>query len=175
MFHVASENLIPLLVGLLVGFIIGLWIWKFARNRDESAPILSEDDPLRRPYVAAREPDPPLTFPTDDVDGGLLSEPIVSGPAAGEAMAGMEAGPDGGDDDDFQAMKGVGPKLAAMLRAEGLARYSDIAALTSGDLERLDARLGAFKGRLGRDRVVEQARLLASGEREAYEREFGRL
>jgi predicted flap endonuclease-1-like 5' DNA nuclease len=39
----------------------------------------------------------------------------------------------------------------------------------------IDARMGAFKGRIARDRWVEQARLLASGDTEAFEAEFGKL
>lgn len=77
--------------------------------------------------------------------------------------------------DDLQTMKGVGPKLASLLHGEGITRFEQIAALTPDDLARLDAHLGAFKGRLLRDRIVEQAAFLAAGDRAGYEREFGRL
>lgn len=77
--------------------------------------------------------------------------------------------------DDLQIMKGVGPKLASLLRAEGITRFDQIAALGPEDLARLDAHLGAFKGRLVRDRIVEQAAYLSTGDHVGYERAFGRL
>jgi len=39
----------------------------------------------------------------------------------------------------------------------------------------LDDRLGPFKGRLERDRVVEQASYLARGDRDGFEARFGKL
>ena len=35
--------------------------------------------------------------------------------------------------------------------------------------------MGAFKGRIARDRWVAQAKLLAEGERDRFEAEFGKL
>jgi hypothetical protein len=35
--------------------------------------------------------------------------------------------------------------------------------------------MGAFRGRIERDRVVEQARYLARGDRDGYEATFGKL
>jgi predicted flap endonuclease-1-like 5' DNA nuclease len=72
-------------------------------------------------------------------------------------------------------MKGVGPKLASLLRSKGLTRYEQIAALTPAQVAALDADLGAFKGRLTRDRVIEQADYLARGDQAGYEAAFGKL
>jgi len=77
--------------------------------------------------------------------------------------------------DELTRLKGVGPKLATLLNEEGITRYEQLASLDGGELAALEERLGAFKGRLTRDRVVEQARLLASGDTEAYEATFGKL
>ena len=61
MLYVAGENLLPILVALLIGFITGFLIWRFARRRTESAErVLTEDDPMRRPYVENR---PSAAFP----------------------------------------------------------------------------------------------------------------
>lgn len=197
MSFVASENLVPILIALLIGFITGLWIWRLGRRSGERVrPVLSEDEPMRRPYVDNRPAtvDDPLVNPRPEPevmarrgdDAG--DNGIASGAAAGVAdvageVLGVDAqgelqggAPDGGEPgDDLQAMKGVGPKLASLLRAQGLARYDHIAALGPDDLARLDAHLGAFRGRLARDRIVEQAALLARGDREGYSREFGNL
>lgn len=77
--------------------------------------------------------------------------------------------------DELERLKGVGPKLASMLKAHGLTRYEQIAKLTDSELERLDADLGAFRGRLQRDRVVEQANYLARGDVDGFEQHFGKL
>jgi predicted flap endonuclease-1-like 5' DNA nuclease len=42
-------------------------------------------------------------------------------------------------------------------------------------VERIDAELGAFRGRLVRDRIVEQAAFLARGDQAGYEASFGKL
>ena len=77
--------------------------------------------------------------------------------------------------DDLERLKGVGPKLAAMLAAHGLTQFDQIAKLTASEIERLDADLGAFRGRLQRDRVVEQASYLARGDIDGFEQRFGKL
>jgi predicted flap endonuclease-1-like 5' DNA nuclease len=83
--------------------------------------------------------------------------------------------PPSGKVDDLERLKGVGPKLAAMLEAHGLTRFEQIAKLTDSEVERLDVDLGAFRGRLQRDRIVEQAVYLARGDIEGFEQRFGKL
>lgn len=92
------------------------------------------------------------------------ASPIVERPAAAVA---------GGD--DLTRMKGVGPKLAVRLGELGYTRFDQIAALTPAEAETLDAQLGSFRGRLTRDRWIEQARYLASDDRAGFEAAFGRL
>ena len=82
---------------------------------------------------------------------------------------------DAGPADDFLLLKGVGPKLADALHGMGFVRFEQIAHLTPTELERIDAQLGAFSGRLTRDRVVEQADYLARGDIDGYEQRFGKL
>jgi predicted flap endonuclease-1-like 5' DNA nuclease len=77
--------------------------------------------------------------------------------------------------DDLGRLKGVGPKFADALRGLGFARYEQIAALTPTEVERLDPQLGAFRGRLTRDRIVEQAAYLARGDSDGFEQTFGKL
>ena len=72
-------------------------------------------------------------------------------------------------------MKGVGPKVASMLSAMGITRYDQIAAWSDDDVARIDAQLGTFKGRITRDQWIEQARLLAAGDRAGFEAKFGKL
>ena len=77
--------------------------------------------------------------------------------------------------DDLCVLKGVGPKFADMLHALGFDRFEQIAHLTPTEIERLDGQLGAFSGRISRDRIVEQADYLARGDIDGFEQRFGAI
>ena len=100
---------------------------------------------------------------TSDVTGEILSAPVHRALAGGDTP------------DEFSRMKGVGPKFADALHALGYSRYDQLARLSPAELERVDAQLGPFKGRLQRDRVIEQADYLSRGDIEGFEKSFGKL
>lgn len=77
--------------------------------------------------------------------------------------------------DDLKRIKGLGPKMQALLTSLGITTYAQIAAWTDADLDDLDTKLGAFAGRPRRDSWVEQARLLSGGDTGAYEAKFGKV
>jgi len=77
--------------------------------------------------------------------------------------------------DDLCRLKGVGPKFADALRGLGFIRFEQIAHLTPTEIERIDPQLGAFRGRLTRDRIVEQADYLARDDTDGFEQRFGKL
>ena len=76
-------------------------------------------------------------------------------------------------DSELTRLKGVGPKLAAALDAEGFGSLAKLATLDDAQQAALDAKLGTFAGRVQRDRLVEQARLL-SDDPAAYQAAFGK-
>jgi len=148
----------------------------------DAAPAPAPPTPAVEPPAAApaqpQPPQPPSAAPVlagrpeadDDID---VSQPAV--PFAGE-FGGIAFPPHSTDHpDQLTRLKGVGPKLAAMLNEEGITRFEQLASLDEHEVAALDNKLGNFKGRLARDRVVEQARLLASGATEEYEAKFGKL
>lgn len=63
--------------------------------------------------------------------------------------------------DDVTLIKGIGPKIAAILAAEGVTSIRQIAAFTAADISRIGALLPVYPGRIVADRWVEQARQLA--------------
>jgi predicted flap endonuclease-1-like 5' DNA nuclease len=77
--------------------------------------------------------------------------------------------------DDLCMLKGVGPKFADALHAIGFVNFQQIATLSPVEIERLDEQLGAFRGRLTRDRIVEQADYLARNDIDGFEQRFGKL
>lgn len=77
--------------------------------------------------------------------------------------------------DDLRQLKGVGPKLVTLLGDLGVTRFDQIAAWTAADVEKIDAQLGTFKGRIARDNWIEQAGFLAKGDIAGFEAKFGKL
>lgn len=142
--------LIALLVGLIVGFLI---------FRPRQRVRLSDSAPVR-PHMAAG---------TSQTVLGHEAEVTT------QHVLGTAAAADTGSADDLERLKGVGPKLAAMLRAHGLSRFDQVAGLSESEIERLDQDLGPFRGRLQRDRIVEQADYLARGDVDGFEQRFGKL
>jgi predicted flap endonuclease-1-like 5' DNA nuclease len=100
---------------------------------------------------------------TSDVAGDIISAPVR------RALEGDVPS------DDLCRLKGVGPKLADALHAAGFYNFGQLAALTPVEIERLDQQLGAFRGRIARDRIAEQSDYLARNDIDGFEQRFGKL
>ena len=101
---------------------------------------------------------------TSDVTGELLGAPVHRELSGRKDPA-----------DDLCLLKGVGPKFADALHALGFHRFDQLAHLSPNEVDRLDSQLGAFRGRIVRDRIVEQADYLARGDTDGFEQRFGAL
>ncbi|AGH49531.1 MULTISPECIES: hypothetical protein [Sphingomonadales] len=77
--------------------------------------------------------------------------------------------------DDLTRLKGLGPKAQSVLNGLGITQYSQLAALTPAQIDKVDAAMGNFAGRLRRDQWIEQARLLSIGDIPGFEARFGKL
>lgn len=143
------------LVALLIGLIVGLLMFR-PRQR-----VRLTDSAPKRPHMTPHPGETVLEHEAEVTTKHVFQaeSPV---PAPGQA-------------DDLERLKGVGPKFAAMLAAHGLTRLEQIAKLTDSEVERLDADLGPFRGRLQRDRVVEQAAYLSRGDIDGFEQRFGKL
>jgi predicted flap endonuclease-1-like 5' DNA nuclease len=169
MLTVADFNLVPILIALLIGLVAAFWTFRRARIRPR------RDDGVAAPAVPAT----PYRRPVDREGDGVPDEfAAATRDVAGEIL-GVEAHPDipdaKGPPDDLQLLKGVGPKLAAQLRQFGITRFEQLAGLGDNEVALLDARLGAFSGRIARDRLVEQACYLQRGDTDGFEAKFGKL
>jgi predicted flap endonuclease-1-like 5' DNA nuclease len=157
-----------LLVGLLV--IIGLvfLLSGKAKTKQVSPPSAVEVETLP---VAPAIVEPVVVEP-------VAVEPIAVEPVEvveTEAPAPVAAGTPEAGKDDLLRMKGVGPKLKALLHELGITRFAQIAAWTDTDIAAIDARLGNFKGRPIRDQWVDQAKFLAAGDIAGFEAHYGKL
>ncbi|MDB5699478.1 MAG: hypothetical protein JWN69_2282 [Alphaproteobacteria bacterium] len=178
-------NLIPILVALLIGIVVGWTMVKRARTRRSA----EQDRGAARDNAAASvspstSPSPssaagPAPAPRQDQGDSVLDE----GAAAAADVVGELLGVDvhdaiaaaAGPPDNLQTLKGVGPKLAAKLNDQGITRFDQLAALNAAQIEALDARLEQFRGRIARDRLVDQAGYLARGDTAGFEVTFGNL
>jgi predicted flap endonuclease-1-like 5' DNA nuclease len=163
----AQYELPILIVAILVGLIVAFWAFRRRGPSDDAvdaprpaatAQRVRKDGPegngLADEYAAA----------TENVAGEILgvdAHPIIPGPS--------------GPPDNLQLLKGVGPKLVAQLNDLGITRYDQLARLGDNEVAMLDERMGAFRGRIARDRLVEQACYLERDDREGFEAKFGKL
>ena len=110
---------------------------------------------------------------------GKTAEPDKGRPAVtSEAMAATEAtpvakpealkGPRETGADDLKQIKGVGPKLEALLNSMGFYHFDQVAKWTEAEVAWVDENLEGFKGRVSRDGWVEQARTLSEGGETAF-------
>jgi predicted flap endonuclease-1-like 5' DNA nuclease len=139
----------------------------------------SDQTPLARSAtpVAKATADPEPAAP---VEGhGVASEVAAAIEDVVDQFVGIDAHPSGQSEDaagdPLTRLKGLGPKAASRLAEIGVTRFDQIAAWDEADIDAIDAQMGAFKGRIRRDRWVDQARLLAAGDTGAFETEFGKL
>jgi predicted flap endonuclease-1-like 5' DNA nuclease len=158
MWTVVQDNLILLVAAVLIGLAVALWA--FRRSGTDSSLSSdrrsdgSEGNGLQDEFAAA----------TQDVAGEILgvdAHPHIPGPS--------------GPPDNLRLLKGVGPKLAAQLNEFGITRFDQLAGLTGNEVALLDKRMGAFEGRIARDRLVEQACYLERGDTDGFEAKFGKL
>lgn len=113
----------------------------------------------------------PSSEPNDVVTAATAAVEDVAGP-----LFGVDAHPDlAGPADDLTRIKGLGPKAAGQLKLLGITRFAQLGALGSAESAALDEQMGVFRGRLERDRWIEQARYLARGDTATFEKEFGKL
>jgi predicted flap endonuclease-1-like 5' DNA nuclease len=101
---------------------------------------------------------------TSDLAGDIFRAPVR------RTLEGEEA-----PNDDLCMIKGIGPKFADALNGLGFDRFEQLAHLTPTEIDRLDGQLGAFRGRISRDRIAEQADYLARGDIDGFEQRFGKL
>ena len=152
------------LVALVVGIIVGLRVFRPKQN-----VRLTDSVPLR-PHMTVE----PAQEGRSVTDEAAAAASDIAGPIIGAEVHAELPGA-GGPAVELMKLKGVGPKLAEILNQRGITTFAQIAKLSPGQVEELDESLGAFRGRLARDRVVEQADYLARGDVEGYQAKFGSL
>ena len=146
---------------------------------EDGSPYVASQE---RPYMAPPPPPPaptpaptPAPEPEPRTGKGVADEVAVATTDVAGEVLGVAIPRPTGPADDLGQLKGVGPKFVARLNELGITRFDQLAGLNANEAAHLDERMGPFVGRLARDRVVEQADLLARGDIESFEERFGKL
>ena len=92
----------------------------------------------------------------------IAAEPVAEPSAKSTKPAGLTAAR-GGKADDLKAIVGVGPAMEKLLNKLGFYHFDQIAAWKAAEIAWVDANLEGFKGRVTRDKWVEQSKKLAKG------------
>ena len=173
-----TDNLPLLIVGALIALAVLWWVLMATRRTrvevdrrdtlDEgSAPAARNQALIDAPSAAAADSPAPVPPAVPEAVGGVGVAVAAAVEEAQVARAAENAG------DDLTLIKGLGPRIAVTLAGMGITRFDQIAAWTEADIDRVDAELGRFQGRIRRDSWVDQARLLADGDLAGFHERFG--
>jgi len=167
-----QENWLLVIAALLVLALVVWWLLVASRRtrvelerKDDAGAARRNQALIDAPPAASIDAEiPPLT------PQGLAGVGEVIAAAAAPVPVDLPT-----DEDDLLLIKGLGPKLVEHLRTLGVSRFDQIAAWDDAEIDRIDAQLGRFQGRIRRDDWPAQARLLAAGDTAGYEAKFGKL
>ncbi len=157
------------ILAVVIGILVAWWIFVAMRRtkvETDTSDVLDEGQgPASRNQAlidapSAAPPQVPSAETPETVEANEPNAPELGTPIEG---------------DDLTRIKGVGPKLKALLYSLGVTKFSDVAQWSEEDIDRIDAQLGKFEGRIRRDSWTEQAKLLAAGDTAGYEGKFGKL
>ncbi|MGL4543095.1 MAG: hypothetical protein ACRCUI_11350 [Polymorphobacter sp.] len=139
----------------------------------ERDALVAERNRLLTDLDMARAQIRPLSDEVDRLKRAETKRLAAAAPAAVAAPAVVETITT--ESHDLAQLKGVGDKFAAKLRDIGIDSVRQIAGWSGADVAVIDSQLGPFQGRITRDRLVEQAKLLHEGRVTEYETRFGKL
>jgi predicted flap endonuclease-1-like 5' DNA nuclease len=154
MMQLVSVNWWAFVLALIIGIAVAWWLF-FASRRTRVE--IKAFDALEEGAGPAKRNQALIDTPV---------RPVTTLPNAAATAAGA---------DDLTRIKGLGPKIAAMLNGLGVTSLAQIASWNDDDIDRFDARLTGFEGRIRRDNWVEQAQLLHQDDKAGFEARFGKL
>jgi predicted flap endonuclease-1-like 5' DNA nuclease len=160
-----TSNTALLVLALAVAALVIGWLLLASRKTRVTLTSSQDSGPAQRNQALIDAP--PAAVPHAELGVVPLMEPdatLVVMPSASPAPAPVS---------DLSAIKGLGPKLQAQLANLGVTSVVQIAAWDDADIDRIDAQLDRFQGRIRRDAWVEQAKLLAAGDSAGFADKFG--
>jgi predicted flap endonuclease-1-like 5' DNA nuclease len=194
-----SNNLIIIIGAVLIAAILLWWLLSLGgvKKKTDSAPkdILPSPAAALAPPVApvvqaavpaaktAKAKAPVKTAATRKAAAPKTAAPKAAAkPVAEKAKAekapkaqAAKPAPTSSIPDNLELIKGLGPKVNNLLKGLGVTSFAQVANWTAADVADIDAKLGAFAGRITRDNWIDQAQLLAAGDIAGFEQKYGAL
>jgi predicted flap endonuclease-1-like 5' DNA nuclease len=118
--------------------------------------------------AAAKKPAATKTAAAPKPAAKKVAPKKAAAPAAKKAAAPQAASSKA---DNLRRLIGIGPVNERLLKGQGVTTYAQIAAWTDADVKRIEEVLN-FDGRIAREKWIEQAKLLASGDETEFARQF---
>lgn len=173
----------PLMVAaLLIGLVIAWYLFhanRRTRVSGTSHDVLDEGSAPAERNRALIDAPPAAVLDTTQRTNSFAPAPSPPPPSIAEVAdappAPAETAPENAAADDLTRIKGVGPKLVALLADLGITSFVQIAAWSEDDIDRIDGQLGRFEGRIRRDSWVEQAKFLVTDDTAGFAARFGNL
>lgn len=168
-----------LLVGLVIGIAVAWFVFVSTRRTSvvgERKDVLDEGAERAGRNQALIDAPPAAAnlsnaANTQEVAHASATADAEAGASVAPSTPAQAAEPSGGD--DLTRIKGLGPKIATLLGELGVTSYAQIATWDDAEIDRIDAQLGRFEGRIRRDSWVDQAKLLAAGDEGGFTEKFG--
>ncbi|WP_246035885.1 endonuclease [Aliishimia ponticola] len=153
----------------------GSWTYDGGASGDAAEPAKAAPEPTPAPAPAAEDPvaaapvaaAPVAAAATTETGVDYDGDGVIEGTNEGARPETLD-GPRGGKADDLKQIKGIGPKLEQLCNSLGFYHFDQIASWSADEVAWVDANLLGFKGRVSRDKWVEQAKVLASGGETAF-------
>jgi len=193
MLALISTNWWLLLIAVIIGLVTAYWIWanidrgEYVDHYDEfdgnddllktaDRKVETQSAPAAAKPVVAPKPEPkPAPAPAVTKPKPVAAAAISAEKPAPAAGSKPKIAAATGNPDNLRIIKGVGPKLDALLNSLGVTRYDQIATWGAEDIAEVDRYLENFKGRITRDSWIDQAKYLAKDDIAGFERKYGKL
>lgn len=171
--HIVETTLLVLLAYLL-GCTLGYLVHRVLHAARGTRQVATTPASVAITPVVAASPARRVMTPAARLAAAVSDDPVS--PAAGSSRlpSGPEASagprptalgkPRAGGADDLRQIKGIGPKIVTALNALGVYHLDQVAAWSPANVDWVDRQL-ALKGRITRERWVEQAGTIVNGTR----------
>ncbi len=186
------DNPIRFIVALVIGLLTAWWIWgrlgsmvaetadkagNMAKSTADSVGDVAKGTAGAVGDVALSAVDTAtgaagaVAGGTTAVGAGAIATASSAKDTVGEMLEKPKIAAAVGDPDDLTVIKGIGPKLNDLCHSLGVMRFDQISQWNTADVAEVDQYL-KIKGRIDRDRWVDQAKLLAAGDEAAHKDQF---
>jgi predicted flap endonuclease-1-like 5' DNA nuclease len=135
-----------------------------AEPKAAAEPKATKAKPAAMPKVEPKPKAEAKPKPDTKPKAEKVSKPKVAKP---QGLVRLTA-PRKGRADDLQEIEGIGPALEKLVNSLGFYHFDQIAGWSEADVALVDAEMKTFKGRIIRDKWVEQARIIITEGLEAF-------